>query len=201
MNLFVTAIGTDCGKTITSAILCEALQADYWKPIQSGTVEIDRKTVQNLISNARTIFHPEQYLLQTPVSPHAAAEIDLVNVELNDFQLPSTKNHLIIEGAGGILVPLNYNGDFVIDLAARFETEIVLVSNNYLGSINHTLLTIEALKKRNLPIKGIIFNGEPNEATEKVILLHSGLGCLLRIGKEAFFTKELVSHYAKLLNL
>ena len=201
MNLFVTAIGTDCGKTIASAILCEALKADYWKPIQSGTVEMDRQTVQNLVSNPNTNFYAEQYLLKTPVSPHAAAEIDQIHIELNNFKLPSTQNNLIIEGAGGILVPLNYKGDFVIDLAAKFETEIILVSNNYLGSINHTLLSIEALKTRNLPIKGIIFNGESNEATEKLILQHSGLRCLLRIKKEAFFTKELVSHYAKRLIL
>jgi dethiobiotin synthetase len=201
-KIFVTAIGTGCGKTISSAILCEALKADYWKPVQSGLEDVDSEQVKQLVSNTETIFHPERYRLHTPVSPHAAAEIDKLEIKLSDFSLPNTNNqNLIIEGAGGVLVPLNYKQEYVIDLAQKFDSEIILVSNLYLGSINHTLLSIQELKRRNLFIKGIIFNGESNPASEKVILQDSGIKCLLRIEKEAFFTKNLVQQYAKKLQI
>jgi dethiobiotin synthetase len=197
MNIFVTAIGTDSGKTIASAIITAALQADYWKPVQCGMDETDSSIIKTLVSNPLTKIHPEKYLLKTAASPHLAAEIEGIKIQLEDFILPATSNDLILEGAGGILVPLNYDGDFVIDLAAKFEAEVIVVANLYLGSINHTLLTINELKRRNLNIKGIIFNGEPNETSEKVILSLTNLTCLLHIKKEAFFTKELVSEYAK----
>lgn len=198
MNYFVTAIGTDSGKTLASAILCEALQADYWKPVQSGTPR-DTDTVKHLISNARTIFHPEQYLLQTPVSPHAAALIEKKEIALDAFTLPETQNTLVIEGAGGCLVPLN-DSDLMIDLMAKLQAEIILVSNHYLGSINHTLLTIEALERRRLPVKGIVFNGVTNHETERIILHRTGLNCLLRIKKEKSINRDVVKIYADLLN-
>ncbi|MDX2189695.1 MAG: dethiobiotin synthase [Bacteroidota bacterium] len=179
--IFVTAIGTGCGKTVCSAILTEALKADYWKPIQAGTEEIDRETVASLISNKVSKLHPERYILKTPASPHAAAEIEGIQIKLSDFELPKTKNKLIIEGAGGVMVPLNYKCDFVIDLAQKFDAEIVLVSNLYLGSINHTLLTVNELNRRGLSIKGIIFNGNSTPASEKVIEKYTGLKVLLRV--------------------
>jgi len=169
---FVTAIGTDSGKTLVSAILTEALQADYWKPIQAGEPR-DTETVERLISNKKSQFHPERYLLNTPASPHMAARIDGVEIDPTSLILPKTENHLIIEGAGGMLVPLNEN-DVVIDLAKYFQCEIILVSNLYLGSINHTLLSIEALVSRRLPVKGIIFNGPENSDSESIILAKSG---------------------------
>src|SRR4051812_35331298 len=105
MNYFVTGIDTDSGKTLISAILCEALQADYWKPVQAGFPR-DSDTVKSLISNPITKIHPEKYLLKTPASPHASARIDGVEIVLENFILPLTNNQLIIEGAGGCLVPL-----------------------------------------------------------------------------------------------
>lgn len=194
MNYFVTAIGTDCGKTIASAILCEALEADYWKPVQAGFPR-DTETVQNLVANTVSKFHPENYLLKTPASPHAAAKIDGKEIKLSDFKIPQVNNDLIIEGAGGCLVPLN-DTDFMVDLIPLFNAEVILVAAIYLGSINHTLLTIEALLRRNVIIKGIIFNGESNSESERIILHHASIPSLLRINKEGDFKKETVAKYA-----
>ena len=194
---FVTAIGTDSGKTLISAILCEALGADYWKPIQSGP-PADTDTVRGLVSNPATQYHPEAYRLKTPASPHAAAAIDGVQVSLDAIQPPATSNRLIMEGAGGILVPLN-DTDFVIDVAARCADEVILVSNLYLGNINHTLLSVHYLKAHHLPVKGIIFNGPPNEASESIILHHAGYPCLLRVPQLPHVNPTVVTHYANIL--
>jgi dethiobiotin synthetase len=197
MKYFVTAIDTDSGKTLVSAILCEALKADYWKPVQAGLPR-DAETVRALISNTVTKIHEETFLLNTAASPHAAAKKDGLTIDLTAFKSPVTQNSLIIEGAGGCLVPLN-DHDLVIDLIRSINTEVVLVSDLYLGSINHTLLTIEALQGRRIKIKGIIFNGESNPESERIILLRSRLPCLLRIHKELTITKDVVTKYAHLL--
>jgi len=197
MKYFVTAIGTDSGKTVVSAILCEALGADYWKPIQSGLPR-DTDTVRALLSRNDTTFHPERFLLQLPASPHAAARAENVTIKLGDFTLPSTDRPLVIEGAGGVLVPLNER-DLMIDLIIHLDAEVVLVSNHYLGSINHTLLTAEALRQRRIPVRGIVFNGMPNEDTERVILHQTGLPCLLRVAKEERIDKTAITKYATLL--
>jgi dethiobiotin synthetase len=198
MNYFVTAIDTDSGKTFVSAILCEALKAEYWKPIQAGLPR-DADIVKKLVSNPAVRIHAESYLLTTPVSPHAAAKIDGLQIHLADIKLPSTQNILVIEGAGGCLVPLN-DHEFIIDLIKHLNSQVIIVADLYLGSINHTLLTIEALKKRNIDIKGIIFNGEMNTESERIILLHANLPCLLRISKEEMIDNATVIKYAKLFN-
>lgn len=194
MKYFVTGIDTDSGKTLASAVLCEALEADYWKPVQAGFPR-DSDTVRGLISNTTTTIHPEAYLLKTPASPHAAAKIDCVQIELEKFQLPETKNTLIIEGAGGCLVPLN-DKNFVIDIAQKLTANIILVSDLYLGSINHTLLTVEAIRSRNLSIEGIIFNGISNPESERIIQHHTRLKVLLHIQKEESVDKSIVRKYA-----
>ena len=160
MNYFVTAIHTDSGKTLVSAILTEMLEANYWKPIQSGEPK-DTDAVKRLVSNSKTQYFEEAYFLKTPASPHASAIIDGVQIELNQIVLPDSTSDLVIEGAGGVLVPLN-DKDMVIDIASQIDCEVILVSNLYLGSINHTLLTYELLKSRGLKVKGLIFNGESN---------------------------------------
>jgi dethiobiotin synthetase len=193
-NIFVTAIGTDSGKTMISAILCEALGAAYWKPIQAGYPR-DAETVASLVSSKSFKTFPERYLLRTPASPHAAAKIDEVNISVKDFQLPC-QEQTVIEGAGGCLVPLN-DHEFVIDIAAHLACDIVLVSNLYLGSINHTLLTLHLLKSKHLPLKGIIFNGIPNVESERIILHHAKVPCLLRVAQEPMIDRERVSHYSK----
>lgn len=194
---FITAIDTDSGKTLVSAIFCEAFKADYWKPVQAGLPR-DAETVRSLISNSQTRIHPESYLLNTPASPHASAKIDGVHITLRNFKLPDTSNPLIIEGAGGCLVPLN-DHDFVIDLISALKSEVILVADLYLGSINHTLLTVEALRKRNIPIKGLVFNGESNPESERIILQHAKVPCLLRIQRENIIDKSVVEKYAALL--
>ena len=196
---FITGIGTNVGKTITAAIITEALQADYWKPVQAGDLEnSDTIKVKNLISNQKTVFHPEAYRLNTSASPHAAALIDGIEITMDKFELPETKNHLVIEGAGGLMVPLNQQ-HLVIDLIAKLRAEVILVSQNYLGSINHTLLSIALLKARNIPVKGIIFNGEPTPHSESFILNYSGLPQLLSINYEKEISRNTITYYAQKL--
>jgi dethiobiotin synthetase len=197
MNYFVTAIDTDSGKTLVSAIVCEALEADYWKPVQAGLPR-DTQTVKNLVTNTKTTVHPEAYLLKTPASPHASAKRDGVTIAIKDIKVPASERDLVIEGAGGCLVPLN-DTELVIDLIKKTEAEVVVVADLYLGSINHTLLTIEALQHRNIKIRGIIFNGESNPESERIILLRSGLRCLLRIDQERHIHPGIVKQYAKTL--
>ncbi|HTH54634.1 MAG TPA: dethiobiotin synthase [Cyclobacteriaceae bacterium] len=194
MNYFVTAIGTDSGKTLFSAVLCEALQADYWKPVQAGMPR-DTDTVRNLVSSSITKFHNEIYLLNTPASPHAASKKDNVKIDVKKLVVPVVENDLVIEGAGGCLVPLN-DIDFVIDLAKRFRAQVILVSNLYLGSINHTLLSADYLKKNKFDVKGIVFNGPPNADSEEIILKHTGFNCLLRMDQENEINKGVVKKYA-----
>ena len=196
MNYFVTAIGTDSGKTIVSAILCTALRADYWKPVQSGTPH-DSDTVRSLVGKTSKI-HKERFVFKTAASPHAAAALENVTIHLEDFVEPVHQGDLVIEGAGGCLVPLN-NESFVIELASKFNARVVLVSNIYLGSINHTLLTFEALLSRKVDIAGIIFNGPWNSETEEIILRHTKLPCILRIDQELEVDSVMIEKYSKRL--
>ncbi len=196
MNVIgITGIDTEVGKTIISAIVVEALKADYWKLIQAGDLDqLDSHRVKSLISNKTSVFHPEKYLLSQPMSPHAAANIDGVEINLKDFTLPKTSNeNLVIEGAGGLMVPINEKGDMIVDLLSHLVDEVVLVSKNYLGSINHTLMSIELLKQKNIPIKGVIFNGESNPETERII---EKLGKVKIIGKIPF-TDNLTKDFIK----
>lgn len=192
MNYFVTGIDTDSGKTLVSAILCEALGYDYWKPIQAGPPK-DSDTIKKLVPTAT--IHPEIYFLNTPASPHAAAQIDGVHINIETILLPKSNKGIIIEGAGGCLVPLNQR-DFVIDLFPKLNAEIILVADLYLGSINHTLLTVQLLKNREYPVRGIIFNGEPNPKSEQIILHHSKFRSLGRIMKEPIITHQTIQQYA-----
>lgn len=196
-RIFVTGIGTDIGKTVVSAVLVEALKADYWKPVQTGSFfSRDTVEVKRIISNTKSQFHPESYLLKQPMSPHAAAELEGVEIQMDQIRLPDTKNHLIIEGAGGLMVPLNKQY-FMIDLIQKFNADVILVVKNYLGSINHTLLSIDVLKNRGVNIMGIVINEEPHELSENIILQYSGLKLLGRINKEGMIKKEVIERYAK----
>ena len=201
MRLFVTGIGTEVGKTISSSILVENLKADYWKPIQAGELEnSDSIKVKNLISNTKSVFHSESYKLKEPMSPHAAAERDNITIELLKIIPPKTDNHLVIEGAGGVFVPLNKE-DCILDIIPKTNSEVVIVSRHYLGSINHTLLTIKALQDRNISIKGIIFSGDENKDTESIIIKMTGIKFLFRINEEIEFNKEIIKKYAQQITL
>jgi len=197
MKLFITGISTDVGKTIASAIITEALEADYWKPIQAGDLDnSDSHKIQRYISNDKSVIHENSYKLNTPASPHLAAELDGITIDLKNIIEPKTDNHLVIEGAGGLFVPLNKT-NFVIDLIQP-DYKVIVVSRHYLGSINHTLLTIEALKNRGIHIAGIIFNGNENLATETLILNTTQLKCIGRIEEEPYFDQNVISEYADL---
>ncbi|MCC9166320.1 dethiobiotin synthase [Pontibacter harenae] len=194
---FVTGIGTDVGKTVAAAILTEALQADYWKPVQAGGLDFtDTDTVKSLVSNEQSTFFPEAYRLKMAASPHKAAAAEGIEIDVHGIEIPQTKNNLIVEGAGGLMVPLNKRY-LVLDLVQRLGLEVVLISRNYLGSINHTLLTAEVLRYRKIPVAGIIFNGEENASTEDFIIKYTGLHRLPSIRQEADFCKETVAAYAK----
>jgi dethiobiotin synthetase len=197
MKLFITGISTDVGKTIASAIITEALEADYWKPVQAGDLDnSDSHKIKKYISNTTTVIHENSYQLHTPASPHFAAQLDGITIDLNKIVAPTTKNHLVIEGAGGIFVPLNET-DCVIDLIQK-DYKVIVVSRHYLGSINHTLLTIEALQSRKINIAGILFSGDENQATESIVLNKTGLKCIGRIDQEPYFDQNVVKYYADL---
>lgn len=197
MKIFITGISTDVGKTIASAIITEALEADYWKPIQAGDLnDSDSHKIQRYVSNNKSVIHENSYKLNTPASPHLAAELDGITIDLKNIIEPKTDNHLVIEGAGGLYVPLNET-DFVLDLIQP-DYKVIVVSRHYLGSINHTLLTIEALKNRGINIVGIIFNGNENLPTETIILNTTQLKCIGRIEEEPYFDKNVISEYADL---
>lgn len=199
--LFITGIGTDIGKTLISAILVEKLKADYWKPIQSGDLHnSDTMKVKSLITNATSVFHPESYRLTQPFSPHKSADLDGIKIELQSISLPKTSNNtLIIEGAGGLMVPLN-NREYIVDLIQTLEADVILVIKNYLGSINHTLLSLELLKSKNIPVKGIIFNGENDSYSEQAILNHSKLSILGRVPFVVELNREKIIDLGKTLN-
>ena len=195
-TFFVTGISTDVGKTIASAILVEALEADYFKPVQAGDLDhSDTHKVKRLVSNKTSVFHPNSYALKTPMSPHGAAAIDGLDINLDHIQRPDTKNHLVIEGAGGLLVPLN-DTDTILDLMQPTD-KVIVVSRHYLGSINHSLLTINALKDRGFDVS-IIYSGDEHKSTESIIEKMTGVKVIGRIEDEPYFDKNVVREYAEL---
>jgi dethiobiotin synthetase len=191
-NIFITGIGTGIGKTIISAAVVEKLKADYWKPVQSGDLDnSDTLKVKSLVTNTASVFHPEAYRLTQPFSPHKSAAIDGISINSDKFIVPETDNTLIIEGAGGLMVPLN--DDFlIIDLIKQLNAEVILVSQNYLGSINHTLLSIDALKNRGIPIKVIIFNGLKDIYSKEFILNYSGVELLGHVPEYTVLNKKAI---------
>ena len=191
---FVTGISTEVGKTVVSAIITEALQADYWKPVQSGDLEYsDTDKVQNLISNKKSVFHKNSYALHTPMSPHASAKIDGISIELDKIVEPKTKNTLVIEGAGGVLVPLN-EVDVILDVI-KPNYKVIVVSRHYLGSINHTLLTLNLLKEKGFDVS-LIFSGAEHPTTESIITKMSKVPVIGRIDEEPYFDKNVIKEYA-----
>lgn len=204
-HYFITGIGTEVGKTITSSIVVKALQADYWKPVQAGDLDYaDTHKVKALVNDDRITYHDNTYALKTPMSPHAAAAIDNLEIDLTQIQRPETSNPLVIEGAGGLLVPLN-SKDTIADLITK-DDKIILVSRHYLGSINHSLLSLDYLEKQGFHTIGIIFSGDEHPTTERIILSKTQAKFIGRIKEEKEFTPEMISHYAEsfrdnLLNL
>lgn len=193
---FVSGIGTDVGKTITAAILTQALEADYWKPVQAGDLDnSDQMKVARLISNSKTVFHPSAYDLTTPMSPHAAADIDGLTIELGKIKRPRTDNSLVIEGAGGLLVPINKKNT-ILDLIEP-KDHLILVSRHYLGSINHTLLSLELLKSKGIEQVSIVFSGDEHPTTESIIGALHPVKVLGRIEQEPYFDSNVIRDYAE----
>ena len=195
---FVTGISTEVGKTVASAIVTESLEADYWKPIQAGDLEnSDTHKVKALISNKKTFFHPSAFELNTPMSPHAAAAIDGVEIASAEIKIPETDNNLVIEGAGGLLVPIS-DTETILDLI-KPDYKVIVVSRHYLGSINHTLLTVDKLKQSGKTIFGILFSGAEIKSTETIIAKMSGVNILGRIEEEPYFDEMVIKEYAEVL--
>ena len=169
-QFFITGTDTNVGKTVVSAMLTLGLNAAYWKPVQSGLEPItDTDYVRQVTNLDDSHFLPERYRLTQPLSPHASAEIDGVEIQLDDFQLPRTnQSHLIVEGAGGIMVPLNQQ-HYILDLIKQLKLPVCLVVRSSLGTINHTLLSIAQLQRADVPILGVILNGEPNPSNRAAI--------------------------------
>lgn len=195
-KIFVTGISTEVGKTIASAILVEALEADYWKPIQAGDLDnSDSHKIERYISNSTTVIHQNSYALNTPMSPHASAEIDNLTIDLTEIKEPTTKNHLVIEGAGGVLVPLN-DTHTVLDIM-KPEYHVIVVSRHYLGSINHTLLTVNLLKEKGFNVS-IIFSGNEHPTTEAIIKKMTNVPIIGRIEEEPYFDQNVIREHAEL---
>ncbi|HVU55511.1 MAG TPA: dethiobiotin synthase [Puia sp.] len=174
--IFITGIGTDVGKTVVSAIVTEALGAAYWKPVQAGYDQgTDAQWVGARISGGGDRIKPEVYKLRLPASPHIAAREEGVTISLDKIAAVMPEERpLVIEGAGGLMVPLN-ESEFVIDLINKLNAKVLLVSKNYLGSINHSLLTAAVCQARGVDVAGWIFNGDPS-GYEKEIAAWSGIG-------------------------
>lgn len=167
-KLFVTGIGTEIGKTVCSSILTKYFKADYWKPIQSGDLHFsDSMKIKEWVGE-NVVIHPERYRLQLATSPHQSAAEEGVLINSNDFKFPETQNNLIVEGAGGLMVPIS-DDEFIIDLIEKLNLPVALVVRNYLGCINHTLLSLIALEQKNIKLEYLILNGSFPEDTERII--------------------------------
>ena len=194
MSFFLTGTDTEVGKTVICAWLMVHYQYHYWKPIQSGMESPDTKTIQKITEFDNSFFFPPAYELQQPLSPHESAKRDGIEIELTSFLLPQKEGKLIVEGAGGILVPINEK-HFIIDMIKLLKLPILLVARSGLGTINHTLLTVSELKKRNLPLQGIILNGEKNQSNKEAVEKYSGVSVVSELEPmDTLDRKTLLSH-------
>jgi dethiobiotin synthetase len=196
-KIIVAGSGTDVGKTVVSAILTTLMEGDYWKPVQCGEERYsDTIAMKKLINTTNHHIYSPAYSLKTPLSPHHAARLENIAINVEAIIPPQTTRPLIIESVGGIFVPLSTKV-LTIDLFESWNCKWVIVSKHYLGSINHTLLTIDALKRRTIPLVGMIFNGEPNPDSEAAILDISKLPLLGRLLPEKNLNPHTIQRYAK----
>ena len=194
-HYFITGISTEVGKTICSAVITEALEADYFKPVQAGDLDYgDRDKIRDLITNTKTVIHTPSYELQFPMSPHAAAARSGVEIDIEQIIRPKTANRLVIEGAGGLLVPLNQK-ETIADLIESSD-RVILVSMHYLGSINHSLLSIQYLNSKGIK-PYIFFNGDENLETESIILNKGDVHLLGRMPKLKKIDKQQIKRAAE----
>lgn len=199
-SFFVTGIGTDVGKTVCSAILTGALKADYWKPIQSGDLEIsDCRKISDWLE--KVTVHPERHQFKLAASPHQSARAENIEIKLSDFKLPKTSNSLIVEGAGGLFVPIN-DTEFVIDVIQWLNIPVILVARDYLGCINHSLLSIVALKEKQIKLDYFIFNGDFNSDTKDILLKHLSKDIkIIEIPEFKILSKQAIQQTIQTINL
>lgn len=191
MKIFVTGIDTNIGKTVVSGILANAFQFDYWKPVQSGDLKnSDSKKLKKWLPPALKVYN-EAIKLTEPLSPHESARIDKKVIALERFESPKNEK-IIIEGAGGLMVPLNDKGECMIDLIKQLDAKVILVSKNYLGSINHTLMSCHLLATYGIQNLGIIMVGEANPASEEIITAISGVPVLGHVDWTNRITKKFI---------
>ncbi len=180
-GVFITGTDTDIGKTVVAAWLVHHWQAAYWKPIQSGTEDAtDPEVIESLVSLTSERLFPTTYTLSKPLSPHASSEIDGIRIDLDCFDLPISSHPLVVEGAGGVLVPLN-DQDLVIDLMVKLALPVMVVARSGLGTINHSLLTLSALRERGLDILGVVMVGEKNESNRQAIEKYGAIKVIAEI--------------------
>ncbi len=195
--IFITGTGTDVGKTLVAAIITEALQADYWKPVQAGFSDgTDSLFVREIITNRTSEIHPELYKLKMPASPHLAAAAEHKEIKIKEIiaHLPTTKNRLVIEGAGGLMVPLNKK-KLILNLIKELRAKVIIVSKNELGSINHSLLTAAVLKKEKADVAGWIFT-EDYKNYEEEIAGWSGFPVIATVKHLPVVSKETIKEQA-----
>lgn len=181
-GVFVTGTDTDVGKTTVSAILCKAWGADYWKPYQTGTASQpgDTETVAALLASTAHTLHPPACILRAPLAPWAAARIERQAMDMTTLQTPASQAPMVIEGAGGLYVPIDER-HMMIDLAAWLALPVVLVTRSTLGTINHTLLSLQALSRRGIPLLGIVMNGPPSPGNRHALQHFGGVDVLAEI--------------------
>lgn len=198
--IVVVGIGTDVGKTVLSAAIAKKLRADYWKPIQCGYPS-DSACIANIVEEVA--IHKEAYAFKTPASPHYAASVENIKIDLEKIKPPKSTSEnelLVVEAAGGLMVPLTQEflwTDLLLLWKEIYSMKVILVSRHYLGSINHTLLSLFALKELDIPLHGIIFNGNENLSSEDVILSHAKVACLGRMPEVKGITKETLDEISK----
>lgn len=198
-HLFVSGTDTGVGKTVTSATLCLGLNAGYWKPVQAGILpHTDTGQIKEWTQLHDEHFYRERYLLKKPASPHEAAAEESVSIALNDFQLPDMKqDRMVVEGAGGLLVPIN-SEHYMIDLISYLKLPVLLVARSGLGTLNHTLLSLEALKKRDIEIAGIVMNGAKHVSNENAIRFYGGVENIYSMPELTEFTPSKMLNHFKL---
>lgn len=201
MSIIIAGIHTGIGKTVCSAVICQALGYDYWKPVQAGELDnTDSIFIGKNVANTACVVHPERYRLHIPASPHYAAAMDGLEIKAGDFVLPGTANPIVVETAGGVMSPLS-SSFLNIDLMAQLNLPAILVSNNYLGSINHTLLTVAAMQQRNILIKGLVFSGQEFTSTRDFILEYSKLPLLFSIPHFDNINSDVIADFAKTISI
>ena len=199
-TIAIAGIHTGIGKTIVSAILAQALKADYWKPVQAGALDnSDRMIVQGLVANEQSVFHPEALALQMAASPHTAAAKENLSVDCRNFILPETGNTLLVETAGGLLSPMD-DRHTMADFISRHQWPAVLVMRHYLGSINHTLLCLEVMQQRQIPLACLVVNGLRDEASESFIRNYTDAAPVLYVPELKALDREQVSAAAAALD-